>query len=158
MMHEIRENTELMTGQFHNRSVLCNRRGSRIQCDVSAMKLGDDLPGCAANQGAKTSEDFLHSKRLRHVIVRAAIDALNFFVPASSCCQDQDRHSDAGFPPSSENGEAVHFRKTQVEKSGIVGFGLAEKIRSLAVVGTVHSVAGALDGIGELFSQPRLIL
>ena len=133
MMHEIGQHTEFMAGQFHDRPVSCDFRGSRIQCDGSTLKFGNDLPGCTANQGTKSCEDFFHSEWLGHVIVRAAVDALDFFVPASSCRQDKDGHSDTRFAPSSKDRESVDLRQTQVQQCGIVGFRLPEKIRSLAV-------------------------
>jgi hypothetical protein len=79
-------------------------------------------------------------------------------VPAPSCRQYQDRHSDAGFAPSSKHGEAVDFRKPQVKQRGIVGFRLSEQVRALAVIGTIHRIPGALHGTGELFAQQRLVL
>jgi hypothetical protein len=122
------------------------------------MKFRNHLAGCAANQGPKSCENFLHSKRFGHVIVRAAVNALNLFVPAPPRRQDEDRHLNAGFAPSSKHGESVHFREAKVEQRGIVSFRLSEKIRALSVIGTIHRIPGAPDSTRELFAQRRLIL
>src|SRR5215813_4838536 len=110
MVHQIRQHPELMSSKPHRDSVKRYLRCSRVQRYGPAMKFRLDHARGSANQSAQSSKDFFHAKGFHHIVVRTAIDALNFFVPAAPCGEDEDGHRDSSFAPSSKHGQTVDCR------------------------------------------------
>src|SRR3954469_21930171 len=84
MMHEIREHAEFVTGETDRNSVECHSCHARVERYCATTQFRMSSSACAPDQSAEPGEQFFHAKRLGHVIIRATVNALNFFMPASS--------------------------------------------------------------------------
>jgi hypothetical protein len=104
------------------------------------------------------AEHFLDLKRLRHVVIRAAVDALDAFVPAAARGEHQHRQVESGPAPSAQDRQAVNARQSEVEDDGVVGFGAGQKVRPHAVRRHVHGITGMLQRVGQPGGQPRFVL
>ena len=158
MVHKVGKHTKLMAGEFDQCPVQRDSGCARIEGDCTALKFRNDLSCRASNEGTKACEQFLHAERLRHVIVGAAVDALNLFVPTSTGGQNEDRHRDAGCPPSLKDGKTVDFGKAEIQDRRVVRFSLSEEVCSLAVGGAIDRIAGTSNRLRELFAQAGFIL
>ena len=88
-----------------------------------------------ANQRAQPREHFLDPKRLRDVVVRAAVDALHLLVPAAARREHEHRHRQARVAPAAKQRQAVDPREPEIEEHRVVGLGSHRKVRPLAVGG-----------------------
>jgi hypothetical protein len=97
-------------------------------------------------------------ERLRHVVVRARVEALDLVAPAVAGRQDDDRHLAALAPPGREHADPVDLRQAEIQDGGVVGFGVAEELALLAVERAVDGVAGMLQGGDDLLVEDPVIL
>src|SRR5437870_3580912 len=107
MMHEIGQHAKLMARQFDETPIDSDFRCASVESDRATMKLAAALSGGPANQGSKASQYLFHPERFRHVVVGAAVDSPDLFVPASSRGQHQHWDENPGVPPPSKNGEPI---------------------------------------------------
>ena len=52
--------------------------------------------------------------------------------------------------PFLEHGDAVHLRQADIEDDGVIGFGVAEKMAFLAVIGLIDDIARFFQRFGQL--------
>ena len=101
------------------------------------------MPDGAAQQGADAGQNLLHVEGLCHVIIGAG---------------DQHRHDAPGAAPFLEHGDAVLFRQADVEHHGVIGLGVAEKLRLLAIIGAIDRIARLLQSRDDLAVQILVVL
>ena len=158
MVHQIRQDAKFVAGEFDVCAVARHARQPGIELDGAGTQRRRYAASRAPDERAQARQDFLHPKRLGHVIIGAAIDALHLFVPATPRGQYEDRHGNAGLPPLAQQREPIHARQAEVEHDGIIAFGLHEKVGALAVACSVNRVAGLAKRSKELPGQRRFIL
>ena len=61
-------------------------------------------------------------------------------------------------PPLLQHAHAVDDGKAQVEHHSIIGFGVAEEVPLLAVLGGIDGIARILQRRGQLAAEVRIIL
>ena len=158
VMHQIGEQTVLVRSKLDRIAGNGHASGSRIEAHRAAVELALGMAGGTPQQRPNTGEHFLEVKRLRHVIVRPGIEALDLVAPAIPRGEDQDGHGAAGSTPRLEHGESVHLRQADVQDHGIIRFALAEIVPLLAVEGTIDRIAGIGESRRELPIEIRIIL
>jgi len=158
VMHEVREHTEFVTGQFNWSSVQRYLRDSRIEYQGATTKFGIGLSAGPANQRSEPRKDFFHPKRLRHVVIGSAIHPLNFFVPASACSQHQNGYENTRFTPSPKDAESIDPGQPKIQHHGIILLGLSEEVGALTIGGAIDRISGVLQRGGNLLAEQRLIL
>jgi hypothetical protein len=122
------------------------------------MQLRRDLAAGPAHQCAETRKYFLDAKRLCYIVVRAAVDPLHLLVPAAARREHEDRCGNACVTPLPQQREAVNLRQAQIEDNRVVLFCVRQEIRTLAIDGMIHGIAGLRDGEYELLRERRLVL
>lgn len=132
--------------------------GARIESERAATQLGMSEAAGPPDERSNAGQDFLDLKGFRDVVVRAAVDPLDFFVPAAACGQNEHRRDDACLAPAAEQGETVYLGQTQVENHSIVLLGVSEEISLLAVGGAIDGVSALAKRIRQLAGQPWFVL
>src|SRR5690349_3057421 len=99
-MHEIGEHAEFVAGQLHGSAADGYASRARVKSQFTAPKLGMSEAAGAADQRSNAGQDLFDAERLRDVVVRSAIDPLDFFVPASARGQDEHGRENARFTPT----------------------------------------------------------
>ena len=102
-------------------------------------------------------EHLFHPERLRHVVVRAFVDAVDRLVPAAASGQHQDGHGEPGAAPAAQHRQAVDARQSEIENDRVVAFGAREEVGPLAVGRAVDRIAGAGQRRGQLLRQRCLV-
>ena len=95
---------------------------------------------------------------LGDIIVGAEIEAFDLLAPAIARREDQHRHGAPVLAPGLQHRKAVHLRQAEIEDGQIVGFGFAEELAVLAVVGGIDRVAGVGQRAAELLPQVLIVL
>ena len=121
------------------------------------MSAGRGWPLARRISAAQPGQHLLHLERLRHVVVRAVVDALDPLVPAAAGGQHQHRDGQRGVAPAAEERQAVDAGQPEVQDDGVVGFGADEEVGLLAVGGAVHGVSGLANGVCQLARQGRFV-
>ena len=99
------------------------------------------MAGRAAQQSADARQHFLHVEGLGDIVVGAGIEALHLVAPAVARGEDEHRHLAVGAAPFLEHADAVDHRQAEIEHDRVIGFGLAEIVAFLAVLGAVDHIA-----------------
>ena len=108
LVHQVRQHAELVAGQLHRRAVERDPRAPRIERDARRSAApASTWPLGAADQRAQPRQHLLDPERLGHVVVGAAVDALDLLVPAAARGQDQHRHGEPGLAPAAQQRQAV---------------------------------------------------
>jgi hypothetical protein len=157
MVHQVREDSKFVACQLYKTSVDAHLHCSSVKCDRAALKLVASLSGSPTNQRADAGQYLFSPERFRHVVIGAAINALNFFVPAPPCCEDQHWNQNAGLPPPLQNAESIHSGKPEIENDCIIRFCLTEELRSFTIGGAIDGIARILEGGCELAAQRPFI-
>ena len=150
MVHQVGEDTKFVAGQLYVIAIDSDFHCSRVERDRAAMKLVASLPRSAPDQRADTGQYLFRPERFRHVVISAAIDALNLFVPAPSCRDNQYWNQDAGLPPPLKNAESIHPGKTEIEDDCVVRFCLSEELSPFTIAGAINGIARILKCCCEL--------
>src|SRR5947209_86865 len=98
-----------MAGQLHRSAADGDTGCACVKNQGAAPKLRMGEPASAADQSANAGKYLFDPERLCDVVVRAAVDPLYFFVPASARRQNEHRREDACLPPAAKKGEPVRF-------------------------------------------------
>src|SRR5262249_1560996 len=114
----------------------------RVQSERAAPKLAERDTAGATNQRSDARENLLDSEGFRDVIVCAAVDPLNFFVPASARRQHEHGLEHPRLPPAAQQSESVYFRQAEIEYDSIILLRLCEEIGLFTVGGRVDSIPG----------------
>ncbi len=147
-----------MARQLYLRAIERHFARPRIEHERTASQLRTTLSIRTANQRAQARQQLLHAKRLRHVVVGAAVDSLHLLVPASARGQHEHGHRLAGFAPAAEQRQAIDLRQAEVEHDGVVAFVVAEQIGAFAVGGVIDGVACASERGGSAASPATVHL
>ncbi len=157
VMHEVGENTELMTGEFDGDSGEGDTGGAGIEDKRPAAQLRMGDATGAPDEGSNAGQNFLDAEGFGDIIVSAAVDALDLLVPTAAGGEDEDGSEDTGFAPAAEQGEPIDFRQTEIEDNGVVLGRKGEEIRLLAVEGAIYCIAGVRDGFRQLVGDERFV-
>jgi hypothetical protein len=157
VVHEIRQHSEFVARQLHRHTVQRHFRHARVQRHWSTPQLGSGLTARSPDEGTQSRQKFLDPKWFSHIVVCAAVDTLNFFMPAFAGGQHEYRTEHARFAPSPQKRQTIDFGKSEIEHDRIVLFGLRQEVGSLAVRCAVYRVAGGIESGQELLPQIRLI-
>jgi hypothetical protein len=157
-VHQIGEHAEFVAGQFHRGARQGNASGARVQRESTATKFSLREPAGAANQSSKTGEDLFDAEGLGNVVVGAAVDALNFFVPAPSRCQNQHGREDTGLPPAPQQCESVDFGQSEIEHYGIILLGVGKEVGLLSIGGAIDCITGSAQRSCQLAGQQYFVL
>jgi hypothetical protein len=157
MVHEIRQETELVARELDRHAIDGHTGARHVQRQRPASQLGRRVPRRAPDERADAGNDFFDMKWFRDVIVRAGVDPLHLLVPAAARRQHEHRHRQTGASPAIEQTEAVDARQAEIEHDGVVALGLREKVAALAIRRDVHGVAGFAERRCHMLSQTRLV-
>ena len=158
VVHQIREHTEFMTGQFYADAGYRDASRARVERECAAAKFRMSDPTGPADESSDARKNFFDAERLRDIVVRATIDALHFFVPGSPRGQNEHRREDTGLAPTAEQSKPVDFRQSQIEDYRVILFGVGEEIGSFAIGGAVNGVSGFGERYRQLPGQECFVL
>jgi hypothetical protein len=147
-----------MAGQLHGNAADSYASCARIKNERSAPKLGMSEAAGAADQGSNPCEDFFHPERLRDVVVRPAVNPLDFLVPASTRGQNEHGREYTRFPPAAQQSEPVYLWKSQVEHHHVILLGVCKKIGLFPIGSAVDGVSGLGEPFRQLLGQERFVL
>jgi len=158
VVHQIREHAKFMTGHTDGDVADGHASGARIESERAATQLGMSEAAGPPDERSNACHDLFDLERFCDVVVRAAVDPLDLFVPTAACRENEHRRDDAGFAPAAKQREAIYPRQSQVEDHSIVLLGVRKKISLLAVGGAIDGVAALAERIGQLAGQQWFVL
>jgi hypothetical protein len=157
VVHQIREHAKFMAGQLHGSAAGGNASRARVESECAATKFRLSQAARTANQSPNARQHLFDPEGLGDVIVRAAIDPLNLFVPAPSRGQNKHGHENPVFPPPSKQCEPVDFRQSQIEHNGIILLRVGKEIGLLPIGGAIDGIAGFAQRFCQLTGQKRFV-
>jgi hypothetical protein len=117
------------------------------------------LVAAAAEQGADSREQLLERERLRQVVVRAGIEALDPVLDLRPRREHQDGQAAASPADRAADLEAVHARHQDVEDDRVrLGLGLEARQRIAAVLGELDLVPLELERAAQRLAHRPLVV
>jgi hypothetical protein len=158
MHHQIVQQTVFERGQAQRLAIDAGPRRAGIKPQRTQIQGRGRVTGRTAHQRAQARQQFLGVEGLGQIVVGPCVKAGDLLAPGAARSQDQHRRGDAVLAPTLQHRDAVDLGQAQIEHDGVVGLGIAQKLRLFTVRGVIDGITGVGQRQLELTRDIGIVL
>ena len=149
VLHQVTQHPELVGGELDGGSFVPYLRRRHVEPYPANLEDGAGVARRPAHQRLYPCHQLGDLERLGEVVIGPGVEPLNLLVQLTAGGQHQHRGVHPLATPLLEHAQTIATRQAEIQNDGIIGLGLAEKTRLVAIVAEI----GHKSGQAQLFRQ-----